>query len=155
MAWDSIHKTVGSNGQMPMTPGYLSETITLGNNADSSTSHIAFPVKSDFTILAKFSADLGNTNHDTYIQVEHSHDGTTWFKHGNFEEDASVDHDDISKNMSKIAAIDDSLQLEAEGMMMMYSVETHGMSPYTRFTVKANGANESAKTCIFYIIPHY
>tara|TARA_R110000824_G_scaffold3483_2_gene16499 strand:+ start:1254 stop:1712 length:459 start_codon:yes stop_codon:yes gene_type:complete len=152
MAWDNIHKIIGSNSQVTMTPGYYSETITLGNNADSSTSILSFPVKSDFTILAKLSADLAA---DTYIQVEHSLNGATWFKHGEFEEDLGVDHDDISKNMSKIAAIDISLMVESEGLMMMYAVDSHGMSPNTRFTVKANGQNESAKTCAFYIIPHF
>ena len=51
MAWDRIHRTVGGNGQVTMTPGYLSETITLGNDADASTSHLDYPTKSDATIL--------------------------------------------------------------------------------------------------------
>jgi hypothetical protein len=152
MAWDRIHRTVNGNGGVSMTPGYLSETITLGNNADSSTSVLDYPVKSDITILAKFSADLET---DTYVQVEHSFDGTTWFKEGNFEEDGGVDHDDISKNMAKIAAIDDSIQTESDGMMMMYDIDSHGMAPYTRFTVKANTEDESSKTCTFYLIPHF
>ena len=152
MAWDRIHKTVGSNGQVTMTPGYLSERITLGNNHDSSTSVLDYPIKSDMTILAKFSADLGA---DTYVQVEHSYDGTVWFKEGNFEEDGGVDHDDISKNMSKVAAIDDSLQTESDGMMMLYDIDSHGMANYTRFTVKANGTDESTTTCTFYLFPHF
>jgi hypothetical protein len=152
MAWDRIHKTIGSNGQVTMTPGYLSERIDLGNDADSSTSVIDYPIKSDMTVLAKFSADLGA---DTYVQVEHSYDGTTWFKEGNFEEDGGVDHDDISKNMAKVAAIDDSLQTESDGMMMMYDIDSHGMANYTRFTVKANGTDESTKTCTFYLFPHF
>ena len=152
MAWDRIHKTIGSNGQVTMTPGYLSETITLGNNADASTSVLDYPIKSDMTVLAKFSADL---EADTYVQIEHSWDGTTWVKQGEFEEDGGVDHDDISKNMAKISAIDDSLVSEDEGVMMMYDIDSHGMANYTRFTVKANGQNEGGKTCIFYFIPHY
>ena len=152
MAWDRIHKTIGSNGQVTMTPGYLSETITLGNNADASTSVLDYPIKSDMTVLAKFSADLGA---DTYVQVEHSYDGTTWFKEGNFEEDGGVDHDDISKNMAKIAGIDDSLTAENNGLMMLYDVDTHGMATYTRFTVKANGQDESSNHVTFYIIPHF
>ena len=106
MVWDRLHRTVNSDGRVTCTPGYLSEQITLGNNADASTSHLDYPTKSDATILVKFSADLSA---DTYVQVEHSWDGVTWVKHGEFEEDATVDHDDISKNMAKIAAIDDSL----------------------------------------------
>ena len=152
MAWDRIHKTIGSNGQVTMTPGYLSERIDLGNDADSSTSVIDYPIKSDMTVLAKFSADLGA---DTYVQVEHSYDGTTWFKEGNFEEDGGVDHDDISKNMAKVAAIDDSLQTDSDGMMMLYDIDSHGMANYTRFTVKANGTDESTKTCTFYLFPHF
>ena len=153
MAWDSIRKTIGSNGQVTMTPGYLSETITLGNNLDASTSHIPYPVKSDATILAVFSADLGA---DTYVQVEHSVDGSTWIKQGEFEEDASVDHDDISKNMAKVAALDISIMANLNtGCMMLYDIDSHGAAPYTRFTVKANGQNESSKTCTFHFIPHF
>ena len=78
MAWDSIHKVVGRNGQVTMTPGYLSETITLGNNADATTSHLPYPVKSDFTILVIISDAGGAANMaaDAYLQVEHSFDGT-------------------------------------------------------------------------------
>ena len=152
MAWDKFHKTVGTNGQMTMTTGYLSETVGLGNNVDKSTSPLTIPTKSDATILVKFSVDLSA---DTYVQVEHSIDGSTWYKHGEFEEDASVDHDDISKNMSKISAIDTSLMAESEGMMMLYDIDTHGAGRYTRFTIKANGQNESAKAAIFYYITHY
>ena len=99
MAWDRIHRSVGGNGQVTMTPGYLSEQITLGNDADATTSVLDYPIKSDITILAKFSADLAA---DTYVQVEHSWDGTTWIKQGQFEEDGSVDHDDFSKVIAKI-----------------------------------------------------
>ena len=152
MAWTRIHKTIGSNGEVTVTTGYLSQTITLANNADVSTSHLTIPTKSDATILAKFSHELLA---DTYVQIEHSVDGTTWIKQGEFEEDNSVDHDDITKNMAKISAIDDSLMTEAEGVMMLYDIDTHGAAPYTRFTVKANGQNEGGKTCIFYFIPHY
>jgi hypothetical protein len=152
MAWDSIHRTVDGNGQVTMTPGYLSETITLGNDADASTSHLPYPTKSDATMLVVFSADLAT---DTFVQLEHSIDGTTWIKQGQFEEDASVDHDDISKDMAKIAGIDDSLNAENNGMMMMYDIDSHGAAPYTRFTVKANGQNESTKTATFYFIPHF
>ena len=153
MAWDSIHKTIGSNGQVTMTPGYLSEQITLGNNDDASTSHIPYPVKSDATILAVFSADLAA---DTYVQIEHSVDGSTWIKQGEFEVDASVAGDDISKNMAKVAALDISIMDSLDtGCMMLYDIDSHGAAPYTRFTVKANGQNESAKTCTFYFIPHF
>jgi hypothetical protein len=152
MAWDRIHESIDSNGAVTMTPGYLSETITLGNDADASTSHLPYPIKSDVTVLVKFSADLGA---DTYVQVEHSWDGSTWIKQGNFEEDSSVDHDDLSKDMAKISGIDDSLSLEANGLMMLYDIDSHGMATYTRFTVKANGVNESSKTATFYLFPHF
>ena len=152
MAWDSMHESIDSNGAVTITPGYLSETITLGNNADASTSHVPYPIKSDVTMLVKFSADIGA---DTYVQVEHSWDGSTWIKQGQFEEDSSVDHDDLSKDMAKIAGIDDSLNTEANGMMMLYDVDSHGMAKYTRFTVKANGQNESSKTATFYLFPHF
>tara|TARA_R100000458_G_C8267259_1_gene242246 strand:- start:672 stop:1130 length:459 start_codon:yes stop_codon:yes gene_type:complete len=152
MAWDSMHESIDSNGAVTITPGYLSETITLGNNADASTSHVPYPVKSDITMLVKFSADIGA---DTYVQVEHSWDGSTWITQGQFEEDNSVDHDDLSKDMAKIAGIDDSLNTEADGMMMLYDVDSHGMAKYTRFTVKANGQNESSKTATFYLFPHF
>ena len=153
MAWDKLHKVVdASTGKVECTLGYMSEQITLGNDADSSTSYIPGPINSDMTILAVFSGELSA---DTYVQVEHSYDGTTWFKEGNFEEDGGVDHDDISKNMAKVAAIDDSLQTESDGMMMMYDIDSHGMANYTRFTVKANGTDESTKTCTFYLFPHF
>jgi|TARA_R110002012_G_scaffold165367_1_gene327634 hypothetical protein len=152
MAWDKIHKTVNSDGGVTMTTGYLSETITLGNDADASTSVLDYPVKSDITMLVKFSGDIGA---DTFVQVEHSWDGSTWIKQGQFEEDASVDHDDLSKDMAKIAGIDDSLNVEANGMMMLYDIDSHGMANYTRFTVKANGTNESSKTATFYLFPHF
>lgn len=152
MAWDRFHKSINSNGGVTATTGYLSETITLGNNADASTSQLTIPTKSDATILVSFSADLET---DTYVQVEHSVDGSTWFKQGEFEEDANVDHDDISKNMAKIAAIDDDLTNEDEGIMMLYKIDTHGAGIYTRFTVVANGQNESSKTATFYFLPHF
>jgi hypothetical protein len=153
MAWDRIHKTIGSNGQVTMTPGYLSETITLGDDADASTSAIDYPIKSDMTVLAKFSADLAA---DTYVQVEHSWDGTTWIKIGDFEGDTSVAVDDISKNMAKVAAYDISAVADLSGgAMMMYDIDSHGMANYTRFTVKANGQDESSKTCVFYLFPHF
>jgi hypothetical protein len=152
MAWDRIHRSVNGNGGVSMTPGYYSETITLGNDADASTSVIDTPIKSDTTILVKFSGDLGA---DTYVQVEHSWDGSTWIKQGQFEEDSSVDHDDLSKDMAKIAGIDDSLNTEADGMMMLYDIDSHGAANYTRFTVKANGTDESSKTATFYLFPHF
>jgi hypothetical protein len=153
MAWDRLHKTVGANGQVTMTPGYLSETITLGDDADSSTSYLDYPTKSDATILVKFSADLAA---DTYVQVEHSWDNSTWIKIGDFEGDTTIAVDDISKNMAKIAAYDISAVDDLSGgAMMMYDIDTHGAAPYTRFTIKANGADESAKTAAFYYIPHF
>ena len=152
MAWDRFHRTEDSNGKVSVTPGYLSETITLGNDADASTSHLPVSTKSDATILVIFGRDL---NADTYIQVEHSFNGVDWIKQGEFEEDGSVDHDDISKNMAKIAAIDDSLVTETDGVMMLYKMDSHGAGLYTRFTVKANGQDESANVAFFYFIPHF
>lgn len=152
MAWDRIHKTIGSNGQVTMTPGYLSEAITLGDDADASTSSLDYPLKSDITVLAMFTEEL---TVDTYVQVEHSWDGVTWVKQGFFEEDGSVDHDDISKNMSIISALDDSLISERDGVMMLYDIDSHGAANYTRFTVVANGQDESANICTFYLFPHF
>ena len=153
MAWDKIHRSVNSDGGVSMTPGYYSETITLGNDADASTSVLDTPIKSDTTILVKFSADI---TADTYVQVEHSWDGTTWIKEGNFEEDNSVDHDDLSKDMSKISALDTVVISDmSDGVMMLYDIDSHGAANYTRFTVKANGVNESSKTAAFYLFPHF
>ena len=39
--------------------------------------------------------------------------------------------------------------------MMLYDIDSHGAANYTRFTVKANGTNESSKTCAFYLFPHF
>jgi hypothetical protein len=153
MAWDRFHKTTNANGGQSVTTGYLSETITLGNNADASTSQLTIPTKSDATILVIFSADLAA---DTYVQIEHSVDGSTWIKQGEFEVDSSVAGDDISKNMAKIAALDISIMDSLDtGCMMLYQIDTHGAGIYTRFTVKANGQNESIKTAAFYFIPHF
>jgi len=153
MAWDSIHRSVGSNGQVTMTPGsYWYEQFTLGNNVDASTSKVPFSANSDITILMQFSRVL---NADTYVQVEHSADGTIWFKQGNIEEDASVDHDDISKDISKIAALDISIIDSTEGVMMFYDIDSHGASPLMRFTVKANGTDESSNIVKAYLIPHF
>jgi len=152
MAWERIHKTINANGGVSIETGYLKQRIVLGNNADSSTSYLPVPTKSDATILAKFTADLSA---DTYIQIEHSINGSVWIKQGEFEEDGTVDHDDISKNMAKIAAIDDSLVSEDEGVMMLYDIDTHGAAPYTRFTVKANGQDERLVSVDFWFIPHY
>ena len=153
MAWYKIHRSVNSDGGVSMTPGYYSETITLGNDADASTSVLDTPIKSDTTILVKFSADI---TADTYVQVEHSWDGTTWIKEGNFEEDNSVDHDDLSKDMSKISALDTVVISDmSDGLMMLYDIDSHGAANYTRFTVKANGVNESSKTATFYLFPHF
>jgi hypothetical protein len=135
-----------------MTPGYYSETITLGDDADASTSAIPFPIKSDYTILATFSADLAT---DTYIMVEHSVDGSTWVKQGEFEEDGSVDHDDITKNRAKMAAVDDSLTAENNGIFWLYDLDDNCKGMKTRFTVAANGQDESSKTCEFQLIPHF
>jgi hypothetical protein len=154
VAWDDMHRVVGLNGQISMTPGFLSETITLGNNADSSTSIITnIATNSDVTVLVQFGRDLAA---DTYVQIEHSINGTTWFKKGEFEEDNTVDHDDISKNMAKISALDTSLIDTAnEGVMMLYDIDSHGVSRFMRFTVKANGQDESANEATFYLLPHF
>ena len=56
MAWERIHRTINANGGVSVTTGYLSETITLGDDADSSTSHLPIATKSDATILAVFDA---------------------------------------------------------------------------------------------------
>ena len=75
MAWDKWHKTYNyTTGSVTMTPGYLTETITLGDDADASTSYLPTPINSDATILAIFDRDI---TVDTYIQVEHSVDGST------------------------------------------------------------------------------
>ena len=74
---------------------------------------------------------------------------------GEFEEDATVDQDDISKNMAKLAGIDDSLTKENSWLMMLYDLDSHGVGRFTRITVKANGADESTKTCTFYLVPHF
>jgi len=153
MAWDRIHKVVGDNGQVTMTPGYYSETITLGNDANASTSILDTPIKSDTTVLVKFSRDI---TADTYVRIEHSWDGTTWVKEGNFEEDASVDHDDLSKDMSKISGLDASVLGDmSDGVMMLYDIDSHGAANYTRFTIEANGTDESDTTATFYLFPHF
>ena len=154
MAWDKDHRVYNASGSVEMTPGYLSETITLGNNADASTSIITpLAFNSDKTVLVQFGRDLAA---DTYVQIEHSIDGTTWFKKGEFEEDGSVDHDDISKNMAKISALDTSLiDTASEGVMMLYDIDSHGVSRFMRFTVKANGQNESANEATFSIVQHF
>ena len=154
MAWDRFHKTINSNGGVECTTGYMSETITLGDNADASTSYIPGPLNSDVTILAIFSADLGSVSTDTYVQVEHSVDNSTWVKSGVFDT-TTVATTDISHDMSKIAVIDDSAQGEDDGVMMLYLLDSHGAARYTRFTIKANGQDESSKTCTFHIIPHF
>ena len=132
MAWDKIHRSVNSDGGVSMTPGYYSETITLGNDADASTSVLDTPIKSDTTILVKFSADI---TADTYVQVEHSWDGTTWIKEGNFEEDNSVDHDDLSKDMSKISALDNLTppRIDTSSSYKLYNVPSDLTSPVAAF----------------------
>jgi len=78
MAWDRWHQVNHASGEgLTITPGYLSETIGLKNNADSSTSYLPVSTKSDATILAVFSRDI---TVDTYIQIEHSVDGQAWEK---------------------------------------------------------------------------
>jgi hypothetical protein len=151
MVWDRIHRSVDGNGAVTMTPGYLSERVTLGDDADASSSHLDYPIKSDVTILAVFNADLSA---DTYVQVEHSVDGSTWIKQGQFETGTPATTD-LSKDMAKIAALDDSTQTENTGVMMLYDIDSHGVSTYTRFTVKANGQDESSNHVTFYIIPHF
>ena len=148
MAWDKMHRVVGGNGQVTMTPGYLTETITLGDDADASTSYLPVSLNSDATILAIFSRDI---TVDTYIQVEHSWDGVTYVKQGQFEIDASITGADISQDMSKIGYIDSDVVTETEGLMMLFDIDSHGAANYTRLTVKANGQDESRQTCIFYL----
>ena len=171
MAWDKFHKVIGANGQVTMTPGYYSEgPIDLPNwasvNTDIVTSHIPFPVKSDFTILIVITDATGPADivADTYLQVEHSVDNVLWVQRGDIERDDSVATDDISKNMAKIGVIDDSVfgssagtGNESEGMMFLYAVDTHGMAPYTRFALKDNGGDEAGagNKVTFYIIPHF
>ena len=57
--------------------------------------------------------------------------------------------------MAKIAGIDDSLTTENTGLMMLYKMDAHGAGLYTRFTVKANGQDESSCTAEFHFIPHF
>ena len=151
MAWDRIHRSVNGNGGVSMTPGYYSETITLGNDADASTSILDTPIKSDTTILVKFSRDI---TADTYVQIEHSVDGTTYIKQGQFEQ-GSMSTSDISKEMHLLSVVDVSENVEGQGMMMMFDIDSHGMAPYTRFTVMNNTQDESANQATFYIIPHF
>ena len=163
MAWNSMNRIVGGNGQVTMTPGYYSEgPFTLPNwssvDTDIVTSHLPFPVKSDFTILIFISdgdGDPANMGADTYLQVEHSIDKIKWVQRGEIETDATVATDDISKNMAKIGVIDISEGAESDGMMFLYAVDTHGMSPYTRFVLKDNGVSEVGHFATFYIIPHF
>jgi len=159
MAWDKLHKTTDSNGKQEFTVGYASETITLADssssNTDVSTSILPRPITSDITVLVVFSGELSA---DTYVQVEHSWNGTTWVKQGEFESDTGVGNpgiDDISKNMAKLASIDSSVTTEAQGIMMMYDLDVHGAAPYTRFTVKGNGADESGETATFYLLKQF
>lgn len=154
MAWDRFHKTIGSSSQVRMIPGYYTETITLGNDADASTSNIPGPINSDATVLVIFE-DTFTSSADTYVQIEHSIDNSTWIKQGIFESSTSIANSDISKDMSKVAAVDASAINEQQGLMMLYALDTHGVGRYTRFTVKANGQDESANHATFHIIPHF
>ena len=158
MAWDRIHKTVNANGGVSMTPGYLSETIALGDTADSSTSPLDYPTKSDYTVLVIFtvisSGNAATLGADAKIAVEHSVDGTTYIKQGQFEQ-GSISTSDISKEMHLLSVVDVSENVEGQGMMMMFDIDSHGMAPYTRFTVMNNTQDESANQATFYIIPHF
>ena len=154
MAWDNKHVTTNSNGGQDFKLGYLSETITLGNDADASTSHIPYPIKSDATVLVMIE-DTFASNAETYIQVEHSWDGVTYVKQGQFEIDSSIDGNDISQDMSKIGYIDSDVVTETEGLMMLFDIDSHGKGTYSRITVKANGQDESSNHATFYIFPHF
>ena len=154
MAWDNKHITTNANGGQDFKLGYLSETITLGNDADASTSHIPYPIKSDATVLVMIE-DTFASDADTYIQIEHSWDGVTYVKQGQFEVDSSIDGNDISQDMSKIGYIDSSIITETEGLMMLFDIDSHGAANYTRFTIKANGQDESSNHATFYIFPHF
>ena len=155
MAWDRFHKTINSDGKVECTTGYMSETITLGDDADASTSYLPGSINSDVTVLVIFE-DTFTSNADTYVQIEHSIDNSTWIKQGIFEaSSSSIANTDISKDMSKIAAVDASAINEQQGLMMLYALDTHGVGRYTRFTVKANGQDESANHATFHIIPHF
>lgn len=152
MGWTTIHKTTDSNGRMSHETGYWTETIDLGNNADASTSSIPFPLVGDFTVLIDFSAEL---NADTWIQIEHSINGTDWFKTGHSgTEDLATTNLTGGEDPSKIVYIDVSRQLEVNGLFFTYNIATHGMSKFIRFTVKANGQNESGCDLTFYVVPH-
>ena len=155
MAWDRIHKTIGGNGQVTMTPGYLSETITLADGSSSmvaaSTSAIDYPIKSDYTLLIDFSSDLAN---DSFVRVEHSWDGTTWVKEGKFET-GTASTSDLSDDMSKLGIIDVNIVGDTrDGLMLLYDIDGHGKGKYTRFTIECN-ADLSTQNATFYIVPHF
>ena len=131
MAWDKLHKVTSSNGKVECTPGYMTETITLGAaSATVVTSVLPGPYKSDMTILFKPSSNLSN---DITIAVT-----------GN-----------ISNDMSKIGIIDLGATGDASGgAMFLYALDSHGVSRHIRFSAVAV-ADESSKTGIFTVIPHF
>lgn len=152
MAWDKLHKVTSSNGKVECTPGYMTETITLGAaSATVVTSVLPGPYKSDMTILFKPSSNLAN---DITISVEHSVDGTNFIKIGQFDATAAVTGN-ISNDMSKIGIIDLSATGDASGgAMFLYALDSHGVSRHIRFSAVAV-ADESSKTGIFTVIPHF
>ena len=49
---------------------------------------------------------------------------------------------EAQKNLDTKQLIKLNPQVEDDGVMMLYLLDSHGAGRYTRFTVKANGTNE-------------
>ena len=150
MAWDRFHKTINSDGKVECTTGYMSETITLANAGTARTSTLPGPYKSDMTILFKPSTTLAG---DATVKVEHSINGTDFFPVGQFDTFTPATTD-ISHDMSIIGITDVTAVAEEDGSMFLYALDSHGSSRGIRFSVTSVG-NDSSKTGVFSVIPHF
>lgn len=151
MAWDKLHKVISSNSKVECTPGYATETITLGGaGATVTTSILPGPYKSDMTILFKPSAALAG---DATVKIQHSINGTDFTTIGQFDT-FTVATTDISHDMSTIGIIDQDVVAEENGLMFLYALDSHGLSRNIRFSV-THVSNDSAKTGVFTVIPHF
>ena len=163
MAWENIHRTIGSNGQVTVETGYWEETINLldwttgGGDPNGGklayTSPIPISSNNDFTVLMTFSNELAGS---AQIKVEHSIDGTNWITAAQ-SGTTDLDIADFTGglNISIIAVVQNTDQVEATtGYYFVYDHETHGSSKFMRFGITdVSSADESTYTVKWQIVP--
>ena len=165
MGWTRIHRTVNGNGGVEVSTGYSTETVALlnwsggaNNGVLAYTSPIDIPIKGDIAVLVQFQL-ISNGNAqalsgDMEVRLEHSIDGTNWFKEAQ-QNTTAVTSAGAGTELNKLATIDVSAFDEEDGWWTMFDIDTHGFTGFTRIGFLDNNQNESTKQAVVTLVPHF